>query len=161
MNDDGKRQTFFGSRPLLHSFLLVSTGYLAFMAAVVISSLVLARIFFSEALSIWNSEPDNFNAILAADPGRVFPQALKLVIVLLVTLAGFAIGYLVARLSRAGHQSHAVFLALILFVQFLQVLINAHEALRSSVLLCMVLAPIATLIGGSTGARRDAASGSH
>ena len=134
---------------LFRSFVLIAGSYVTYLFVMGASALLISLLFFPDAYAIMNSEPETFNQVLATEPARVFPTPLLLTMIGLGGLFSFIVGYLLTHLAQVGRFTQTIFLAVILFVQYLQLMIGADESLRWSMFLCMLVSPIAALLGGN------------
>lgn len=132
---------------LVKSFLTVAGGYVLSVFGLYGLALILASLFFPETLEAIGAEPEDFERQLADRPETILPVALFWPLVMLNAVFSFGLGYLIARLAPFAKFPHCIFLAVILFVSFLQTAIGAPGALQWMIVLFMASAPIAVLLG--------------
>ncbi len=132
---------------LLHSFVLVTGGYLTSMALLLASGLGLILLFFPQTFSAIGSDPAEFELILEHQAGELFPMALMLPLALVGAASSFGVGFALARLAPFAKFGHTLFLAAILFVSLLQSALGAPAALQGKLLMVMALTSASVLLG--------------
>lgn len=132
---------------LLHSFVLVTGGYLASMALLLAAGLALILLFFPETSSAIGADPAEFNVMLEHQAAELFPMTLMLPLSLVGAVSSFGIGFMLARLAPFAKFGHTLFLAAILFVSLLQSAIGAPAALQGKLLMVMVFSSASVLLG--------------
>lgn len=133
---------------LLRSFMIVAGAYMLNLVSMCSIAVALAATMFPDTLLIFD-EPEKFKAVFQVDPERIFPRALIWMMLGASVVISFALGYLVARLAPVGKFPHAIFFAMILFAQYLQMAIGAIPTLQTPLILFMATSPVAALLGAN------------
>ena len=144
-----EEQTPFPPAVLFRSFLLVTGAYIVNIVMLLMALAIVAMTLFPESFEILNSEPEEYNKVFAAQPEKIFPKAMLWILLLVAGMICFGLGYWVARLAPIGKFSHAIFFAVILFIQYLQLAIGSGESLQTMLILFMAVSPVAALIGAN------------
>jgi len=117
----------FTQRLLFKSFLVLVFGFiLTFVLAAVLIGLI-GLVMFPETINLIGEDPEVFDAAVRANPGGVMPPAFCWTSLAVFAVVGFGSGYVVAWLAPFARFGHGVFLAVMLFVTFLQVLVSGGE----------------------------------
>ncbi len=135
-------------RTLFISFLLVSGGYVLSVTVLFILAYSLATAFSPETLEAIGNEPAIFEQQLNNNPAEILPQKLYWPLLVLDALACLGIGFAVARLAPFAKMAHSIFLAIIIFIGFLQLAIGAPAGIQWMLIGLMASTPVATLLGG-------------
>ena len=133
---------------LFISFLLISGGYVLSVTILFILAFSLATVYSPETIEAVGSDPAVFEQQLQNNAADLLPQKLYWPLLILDALACAAIGFGVARLAKFAKFSHCIFLAVIIFIGFLQSAMGAPAAIQWMLIGFMAIAPIATLMGG-------------
>ncbi len=133
-------------RIFLGSFVMIAGGYLACRMTEFIVFFTGAKFFWPETWAIY------FRQRLTADDmvaqaGTVFPTPLVWLSIAIATIGAVAIGAFIYRRAPFGAHGHVVFLALILFVDFLQQSMQLPALLKWMPLVKMAVYPMALLAG--------------
>ena len=139
------------SRPLLRSFLTVAGGYLLTLIGFLGVGLLLLATAFPDSFAILTeADTEKFKEALQNNPADVFPTEFLFILLAINGFVCWIAGYLVARMAPFGSFTHAVFLAIVLFVGFLQWAVGAKDdSLQRMMLLFMGSAPICALLGAN------------
>lgn len=131
---------------LFRSFMIVGGSYFASVVILAmllgtISSLLFPETF--EFLSNPNLTPEQLqnNADLA------LPTNLFLIVLAAHSLFCIGLGWMVTRFSPYAKFGHAIFVAVVLFVSFLQISVGNTGELQRKTLIMMCVFPVAVLIG--------------
>ena len=133
---------------LFISFMLVSGGYVLSVTLLFIFAFSLATVYSPETIEAAGNDPAIFEQQLQNNASDLLPQKLYWPLLLLDALGCVAIGFCVARLARFAKFSHCIFLAVIIFIGFLQSAMAAPAEIQWMLIGFMAIAPIATLVGG-------------
>lgn len=133
---------------LFRSFLLVAGAYIFNLVCLCLIAVGLASTMFPKTMLVFG-EPEKFNAAFQADPTSIFPRELIWILLGASVFISFGLGYLVARLAPISKFPHAIFFAMILFGQYLQLAIGAIPTLQTPLILFMATSPVAALLGAN------------
>lgn len=132
---------------LLRSFLTVGSGFvLSFMSAGSIL-VVLGYAFFPEYIEFLNLDIQIQETMMETNPEAAIPPTMFWSMVALNSIACLAIGWLVIRTAPFAPLPHAVFLAVVMFITYLQLVIEQPQKQKSMTIVFMIAFPIAILIG--------------
>ncbi len=131
---------------LAKSFLIVAGCYTLFCVCWLGTFLILTRFFFPEVFATLQ-DPDVFEKALENDVESVLPRSLVWSWIATNSVLCLLLGWVVARAAPFGKFSHAVFLAILIFVSGLQQAIGAQQSLVWMFVLMMAAFPIAVLFG--------------
>ena len=134
-------------RTLFISFLLVSGGYVLSVTVLFILAYSLATVIAPDSIELAKNAA-NLEQQLNNNPAKVLPQKLYWPLLVLDALACLGIGFAVARFAPFAKMAHSIFLAIIIFVGFLQSAIGAPAGIQWMLIGLMASTPVATLLGG-------------
>ncbi len=130
---------------LFVSFLIVSGAYVLSMTLLLVNYYSVAAAFFPETAK--HIQTKQSAEMLLADPELVFPSAMFWIVLAVQAISCFVIGWLVTRLAPLAKFNHAIFVAVILLVTFMQMAIGAPSEMQWKFMLLMAACPICTLLG--------------
>jgi len=133
---------------LFRSFMLVAGAYLLNLICMGLITVGLASTMFPKTMLIFDA-PEKFNPVFQADPASIFPRELVWTLLGASVVTSFVLGYLVARLAPISKFPHAIFFAMILFCQYLQLAVGAIPSLQTPLILFMATSPVAALLGAN------------
>lgn len=144
---------------MILSFTSVAVGYLISNFFWIGSLRVLVSVpnFFPQAAAVWALPKEDFQQQLANDPAVVVPNLLFWYVFGMGVLGSFIAGFIVVKIAPFSRFGHVVFVAVVVFVSWLQQLISGespHE-FRWMILLSMISMALATVYGGKLGWRPD------
>ena len=135
--------------PFFRSFRVVAGGYALSLVGLFGTGLLLLATVYPESFAICTSpDIEVFKSALENDPRKILPLQFMFIMLAVNALVCFVVGYLVARLAPFKKFVHGVFVAVILFVGFLQWTIGMREdTLQQILMLFMITAPVCVLFG--------------
>jgi hypothetical protein len=132
---------------LLRSFLTVGSGYVLSIMSFIVILVVLGYAFFPEYIEFQGLDVQTRDTIMENNPETAIPPMMFWSAVVLNSIACIAIGWLVIRTAPFAPFSHAVFLAVLMFIYYLQLVIAHPQKQKSMTIVFMAAFPIAILIG--------------
>ena len=105
---------------LLRSFLTVGSGYVLSILSFIAILVVLGYAFFPEYVEFQRLDEQTRDTIMETNPETAIPPLMFWSVVALNSMACIAIGVLVIRTAPFAPYSHAVFLAVLMFIYYLQ-----------------------------------------
>jgi hypothetical protein len=141
---------------ILRSFLTVASGYALSIMSLMGIAMGLGYAFFPEFIQFLELDPETQKNIIADDPATAIPTLMFGSLVVLNALACFAIGWFVIKTAPFAHFYHAVFLAILMFISYLQIAIADPPAKKTLTLICMIVFPMAVLLGAKWAFSRNA-----
>ena len=108
---------------MLRSFLTVASGYVLTLFYVFGSMFLIGSLFFPEFTAFLNLDEAAQQRMMGENPQRAIPLAMFWSIVGFNMLACFGVGWYVAKTAPFAKLPHAIFLAVLLFIYFLQIVI--------------------------------------
>jgi len=144
---------------MIHSFSSVALGYLISNFFWVGSLLLLVSLpnLFPEVAAIWALPKEEFQQQLDTDATKVVPNAIFWWVFASGILGSFIAGFVVVKIAPFSRFGHAIFVAVVVFVSWLQQLTAGESpaAFRWMILLSMISMALATVFGGKVGWRPD------
>ncbi|MEZ6096947.1 MAG: hypothetical protein R3C03_22450 [Pirellulaceae bacterium] len=139
---------------MFKSFLVVAGSAFAIVFGDKLALAVIAYTFYPQVFKAFTTT-ELTQEQLANDP-TILPVSLLWATLGVMTLVSLLLGYLVSKVTNAA-QNHAVFLAIVVFVIYLQTLFAApiHKWL---IMIAMFVFPAAVLVGAKLGRKRDGSS---
>lgn len=131
---------------LLAGFVLVAGPYLAIHLTLVGSLAIASRVGWPATFEWLTAEPLSAERFRDEAAGKI-PAGLFAVCAAAGAALSMISGWMIARTAVFAPTAHAVFLAVLLFVGFLQTVTAAPAAVRWMPLVLMGLLPVATLLG--------------
>lgn len=171
---------------LFQSFMIVAGSYMASLVFLFILFGVVSRFYFPETFEFLSrrSVANNLNDIAKDHPERVvdpnlsqeqiqanaeliMPSNLFWILLVGQGLFSILVGWFATRIAPYAKFNHAIFVAVILFVSFLQMAVKNSGDLQWKLLVMMCVMPIAVLVGARIqgghnpriNAQNDAANG--
>lgn len=144
-------------RIFLSSFFMIAGGYLACRLTEFIVFFAGAKLFWPETWAIYFSKPLTKDEMVA-QAATVFPSPLVWLSIAIAAFFAVIIGGWVYRRAPFGAHGHVVFLALILFVDFLQQSMQLPALLKWMPLVKMAVYPMAMLAGARWASQRTSTS---
>lgn len=139
---------------LLRSFLTVGSGYVLSLMSFIAILVILGYAFFPEFVEFLDLDKQTQETIMETNPETAIPRSMFWSLIVLNSIACIAIGWLVIRTAPFAPFSHAVFLAILMFVYYLQIAIADPPPKKSMTVVYMIAFPVATLIGAKLAMRR-------
>ena len=132
---------------LLRSFLTVGSGYVLSIISFIAILMILGYSFFPEFAEFLELDKLKQDAIMENNPETAIPPMLFWLTVVFTSIACIGIGWLVIRTAPFAPFPHAVFLAVLMFIYYLQMTISDPPPKKSMTIVYMIAFPIAVLIG--------------
>ena len=132
---------------MFRSFLTVASGFVLVWIMFALIAYFLGVLFFPEYVEFLYLEPAAQQAMMETDPHAAIPRAMFWAMVVCNFLACMGVGWLVAKTAPFAKFPHAVFLAVILFIMFMQIVIADPPAKKRMDIIYMGALPIAVLLG--------------
>lgn len=132
---------------LLRSFLTVVSGFIAAQFAYLMIGLALGYLFFPEFLSFFKLDDAAQKRLLAENIQAVVPWQMFVTHAFVSLIALYFIGWLSAALSPFGHFQHGLFIAILVFVWFMQNFVADPPSKKLMDAFLMVTQPVALLLG--------------
>lgn len=144
---------------MIHSFATVAIGYLFgnFFWVGSFLLLILTPNFFPDVAAGWALPREEFDQQWDIDPTQFVPQSLFWIVFAVGVLGSFLAGFVVVKIAPFSRFGHVIFAAVVVFISWLQQLISGDspDEFRWMILLSMVSAVLAMVLGGKIGWRPD------
>jgi hypothetical protein len=140
---------------MFRSFLTVGSGYVLTQIFFFTFAYLLGRLFFSEYIEFLQLGSEAQQKMMAENPQAAIPVPMFWAMVGLNAVACWGIGWLTAKTAPFARFQHGVFLAVLLFVMFLQIVVADSEAKKWMDLIYMGVLPITILIGANSASRES------
>jgi len=131
---------------LFHSFMIVAGSYMASLIFLFILFGVVSRFYFPETFELL-SDPNLSKEQIQASADLLMPQSLFWILLVGQGLFSVFVGWFATRIAPYAKFNHAIFVAVVLFVSFLQMAVKNSGSLQWKLLLMMCVMPIAVLVG--------------
>lgn len=128
---------------LFKSFLIVGGGYLFTMLSWIVTYAILVSLFFPKCAELLSTRGEQ----LFAEPEIFLPTSLVLMVLAVHSITCALVGMVVSRISPFAKFNHVIFVAVVVFIAFLQNSLNAPHELRLKFIAMMGAFPVAILIG--------------
>ena len=128
---------------LFKSFLIVGGGYLFTMLSWIVTYVILVSLFFPKCAELLSTRGEQ----LFAEPEIFLPTSLVLMVLAVHSITCALVGMVVSRISPFAKFNHVIFVAVVVFIAFLQNSLNAPHELRLKFIAMMGAFPVAILIG--------------
>ena len=128
---------------LFKSFLIVGGGYLFTMLSWIVTFAILVSLFFPKCAELLSTRGEQ----LFAEPEIFLPTSLVLMVLAVHSITCALVGMVVSRISPFAKFNHVIFVAVVVFITFLQNSLNAPHELRLKFIAMMGAFPVAILIG--------------
>jgi len=147
--ENGERQTEQSSHAgkMFLSFLLVAFAFILLFVLFGGSYFGLASLLAPEAIEVFGLEPDEFSKAIADDPNVIWPANLTYLFLGAGALISVVVGFAVSHLARFSRFSHGAILALVTFVTLLQMSLSKPASPQWIINACMLLFPVAIIVG--------------
>ncbi len=132
---------------LFRSFLTVASGYVLIQILFFATIYLLGLLFFPEFIEFFNLDPAAQKELMAANPQAAIPLAMFWATVAISFIACAGVGWLVVKTAPFANFAHGIFLAVLLFVMFLQIVISDPQAKKWMDIIYMGALPIGVLTG--------------
>jgi hypothetical protein len=132
---------------LLRSFLTVGSGFVLSLLSSYVILVALGYAFFPEHIDFLNLDIQTQETIMETNPETAIPPLMFWSMLVLNSIVCLAIGWLVIRTAPFAPYPHAVFLAVVMFISYLQLAIAQPQKQKSMTIAIMIAFPVAILIG--------------
>ena len=132
---------------LLRSFLTIGSGYVLSIMTYIAIMFALGYAFFPQFVEVMSLDPQARDEVMANNPQTAIPGLMFWLVVGLSSISLMVVGWLVIKTAPFAHFPHAVFLAVLLFISFLQMAIADSPDKKSMTIVYMIAFPLAILIG--------------
>ena len=131
---------------LFRSFLIVAGSYFASVVFLLLLMGIVSSVFFPETFEFL-SQPDLTAEQLQNNANLALPTNLFMALLVGQSLFCVCLGWLVTRFSPYAKFSHAIFVAVVIFISFLQTAVKNSGDLQWMLLTMMCVFPVAVLAG--------------
>ena len=132
---------------MLRSFLTVGSAFILSVIALIVCIFGIGLGFFPQFAECFNADPEAFQAVMKTNPEKAIPPLMFWIVIGLSLLANMMIGFYVIKTAPFSHFGHALFVAVLLFIYYLQIAIADPPGKKSMTLIYMVAFPLALLVG--------------
>lgn len=140
---------------MLRSFLTVGSGYVLSLLSFFAILVILGYAFFPEFVEFLDLDKQTQETIMETNPETAIPPTMFWLTVVLTSIACTAIGWLVIRTAPFAPFPHAIFLAVLMFIYYLQIAIADPAPKKSMTIVYMIAFPIAVLVGAKLATGRS------
>jgi ABC-type transport system involved in cytochrome c biogenesis permease subunit len=137
---------------LLRSFLTVGSAYVLIGICFFVILTSLGLLFYPQYVAFIELEPEAQQALMARNPQEAIPPSMFCIMVVLNFLCCIGVGWIVGKTAPFSHFAHGIFLAVLVFVMFLQIVIADPQAKKWMDIVYMGVLPIGVLIGAKRAA---------
>lgn len=138
---------------MLRSFMTVGSAYILVMfVSFILIAYLLGVGFFPEFIRFLELESADQQTMMEVEPTAAIPVAMVFALLALNSLVCCGVGWLVSRTAPFSPFTHGVFVAILIFVNYLQIVIADPAAKKWMDALYMVAFPLAILWGAKWGA---------
>ncbi len=134
---------------MLRSFLTVGSGFVMSTMSFTLILFALGFAFFPDFVEFTKLDKASQEMMMANNPENAISRTMFVCLVGLTFIACIGIGWFVVKTAPFAHFPHAIFLTVLLFINYLQIAIADPPAKKSMTLVYMVLFPIAIMIGAN------------
>jgi hypothetical protein len=138
---------------LLRSFLTVASGYVLCIISMSSIMVTLGYLGFPSFIEFLDLDIETQQTIMETNPDTAIPPTMFWLTVGLSSIACMAIGWLVVKTAPFAPFPHAAFLAVLLFIYFLQTALADNGPKKSMTLVYMLAFPLAIFIGARLAGR--------
>ncbi len=132
---------------MFRSFLTVASAYVLTLMLFVSIAYGLGLLMFPEFIAFFNLDVADQETMMAQNPQDAIPLMMFWMLLALNFVACMGVGWLVSKTAPFAPFPHAIFLAVLLFANYLQIVIADPEAKKWMDVLYMGAFPIAVLLG--------------
>ncbi|MDG1872556.1 MAG: hypothetical protein P8J27_01495 [Mariniblastus sp.] len=132
---------------MLRSFLTVSSSLVLTVVSSIVATFGLGLTCFPQFKKYYDAGDEALQAVMSNNPSDAIPPLMFWSAVLLTAVACLAIGYYIIKTAPFSHFAHAIFVAVLLFIYYLQTAIADPPAKKTMTLVYMIVFPMAILIG--------------
>ena len=132
---------------MLRSFLTVASAFVLSVIALIVCVFGIGLSFFPQFAECFNAGPEALKAVMENNPEQAIPSLMFWIVVALAVLAHMLIGFYAIKTAPFSHFGHASFVAVLLFIYYLQMAISDPPGKKSMTLIYMVAFPLALLVG--------------
>lgn len=139
---------------MLRSFLTVASGYIICFIAFVAIAFGLGHAFFPDFVEVSNLDLDAQKELMDNNPEQAISRTMFLAMLVLNFAVCFTVGIYVILTAPFAQYGHVIFLAVLMFVNYLQISIADPPAKKAMTLCYLAIFPTAILLGGKFGLNR-------
>lgn len=132
---------------MLRSFLTVGSGYISQWMLWAIFSVAIGTSFFPAFNAYFELDEAAQVEAMASDPWNVTPPLMFWMVTAATVLGSIGVGWFVFKTAPFAQFSHAIFVAVLVFINHLQMLISDSPAKKTMTMVYMVAFPIAIIVG--------------
>ena len=132
---------------MLRSFLTVASAFVLSVIALIVCTFGIGLNFFPQFAECFDAGPEALKAVMDTNPEKAIPSLMFWIVVAVAVLANLAIGFYVIKTAPFSHFGHASFVAVLLFIYYLQMAISDPPGKKSMTLIYMIAFPLALLVG--------------
>jgi uncharacterized membrane protein YbjE (DUF340 family) len=132
---------------LLRSFLTVGSAYVLIWICFFVIITSLALLFYPQYVKFIELDPAAQQELMARNPQEAIPLSMFCIMVVLNFLCCIVVGWIVGKTAPFSHFAHGIFLSVLVFVMFLQIVISDPQAKKWMDIVYMGALPIGVLIG--------------
>ncbi len=136
---------------MFRSFLTVASSYVLTQILFFGSAYFLGSLFFPQFMDFFHLDEAAQLKMMAENPQAAIPIPMFWWMVVLNSIACVAVGWLAAKTAPFGKFQHGIFLAVLLFVMFLQVVVADPLAKKWMDLVYLAVLPVSVLVGAKRG----------
>ncbi len=140
---------------MFRSFLTVASGYVMFWILFSVTAYALGLLFFPEYIAFTHLDEAAKAAMMENNPHEAIPKAMFWGMVAVNVLTCLGLGWLVAKTAPFARFPHAIFLAVLLFIMFTQIVIADPPSKKWMDIIYMGALPIAILLGAKRAVDRS------
>ena len=139
---------------MLRSFLTVCSSIILTVIALIASMFIIGLSFFPEFKKAFDD--DTLQTVMENNPEVAIPSLMFWIVVGVTTIACLAVGWYIIKTAPFSQFAHAIFVAILLFLYYLQMASADPPGKKSMTLIYMFVFPLAILIGAKLTNDREA-----
>lgn len=132
---------------MMRSFLTVGSSFIIIMIGSIVAMFGIGLAFFPNFAEKFNAGPEVLGEAMKNNPGELIPPLMFWPAVILTVLVCILVGWYIIKTAPFAHFPHAIFVAILLFIYYLQMAIADPPGKKSMTLIFMVAYPLAVLVG--------------
>ena len=139
---------------MARSFLTVASSLVLVVIASIVCMFGIGLAFFPQFAKFFNEGPEALKAVMETNPTAAIPPLMFWSAVFATAIICLVIGWYVIKTAPFAHFPHAIFVAVLLFIYYLQMAIGDPEGKKSMTLIYMFVYPLAILVGAKMSINR-------
>ena len=132
---------------MFRSFLTVGSAFVLVYLGHVAITFGIGLNFFPRFAETFEAGQEALKQAMANNPEQLIPPTMFWITLGLSALLCLAVGFYVVKFAPFSHFNHAIFVAVLLFIYYLQMVIEDPPGKKSMTLFYMVVFPLAVLVG--------------